>query len=234
SISFGLILEIPSPPSTPVANVCDPKLLLFELSMGTPSITYKGWELPDKDEFPLMTTREDPDMPEAAVVTCTPAIFADNAVPKLVSLALSKSSPLSSPVAYVSAFLSLWIPKAVTTTSSKEAVSSINTTSITDLPPTSILWLTKPINENTKVLPSGTDKVYSPFKSVAVPIAVPGTDTVTPGMGLPFSSVTLPLTVTSACVVEMCPLLSAFADAICTINNRNTMSNERSGILQEL
>src|SRR5690606_10537352 len=108
------------------------------------------------------------------------------------------------------------------------------TTSITDLPPTSILWLTKPINENTKVLPSGTDKVYSPFKSVAVPIAVPGTDTVTPGMGLPFSSVTLPLTVTSACLVEIGPLHSTLDDEKCTNNNRNTMSNERRGILQDL
>src|SRR5690606_24394375 len=120
SMSLGLIFEIPSPPSTPPPKVWEPKLLLLELSMGMPSITYRGWELPDNEEFPLITILEDPDIPEEEVVTCTPAIFADRAVPRLVSRALTKSDPFNSPVAYVKAFLSRSIPKAVTTISSRE------------------------------------------------------------------------------------------------------------------
>ena len=55
-----------------------------------------------------------------------------------------------------------------------------------------ILWETNPINENTIVAPSSTFKVYFPSKSVAVPMPVPGTETVTPGMGSPFASTTVP------------------------------------------
>ena len=39
------------------------------------------------------------------------------------------------------------------------------------------------MEENVKVDPSGTVITYLPSKSVAVPIVVPRTDTVTPGMG---------------------------------------------------
>src|SRR5690606_2949978 len=58
-------------------------------------------------------------------------------------------------------------------------------------------WVSKPINENTKVDPSGTVREYLPFKSVAVPIAPPPIETVTPGIGAPLLSITVPLTVTS-------------------------------------
>src|SRR5690606_22546759 len=45
--------------------------------------------------------------------------------------------------------------------------------------------------------PSGTDKEYWPSRSVAVPILVPDTETVTPGIGSPPLSSTVPRTTTS-------------------------------------
>ena len=44
---------------------------------------------------------------------------------------------------------------------------------------------------------SGTVRVYLPSRSVAVPMDVPGTETVAPGIGWPLLSVTVPDIVTS-------------------------------------
>src|SRR5690606_13514681 len=84
-----------------------------------------------------------------------------------------------------------------TTTSSKEDISSVKATLITVLPATGILCDSNPINEKTKVDPSGTAKEYLPPRSVAVPTVVPGNEIVTPGRGSPLASVTIPVTVTS-------------------------------------
>src|SRR5690606_6613522 len=54
--------------------------------------------------------------------------------------------------------------------------------------------------ENTNVDPSGTDREYLPSISVAVPIPVPGIETVAPGTGSPFSSTTVPVTVMSSVI----------------------------------
>ena len=56
-----------------------------------------------------------------------------------------------------------------------------------------ILWETNPINEKTNVSPLSTFTIYFPSKSVAVPLPVPGTDIVTPGIGSPFISTTVPI-----------------------------------------
>src|SRR5690606_2738823 len=87
----------------------------------------------------------------------------------------------------------LWVPYPTTTTSSNEEMSSIRTTSITVLLPATMRWDSNPMKENTKVDPSGTDKLYLPSILVAVPVVVPSTDTVTPGKGSPFWSVTVPV-----------------------------------------
>src|SRR5690606_21280282 len=90
-----------------------------------------------------------------------------------------------------------------TTTSSKEAISSPITTSITLLSPIDMLWDSNPIKENTNVAPSGADNEYLPSKSVVVPVVVPDTETVTPGINSPLASVTVPVTVTSiACAIS--------------------------------
>src|SRR5690606_36400390 len=60
-----------------------------------------------------------------------------------------------------------------------------------------MVCVSNPINENAREEPSGTVRLYLPSRSVAVPVVVPGTETVTPGMGWPSVSVTVPWTVKS-------------------------------------
>src|SRR5690606_27717552 len=56
------------------------------------------------------------------------------------------------------------VPYATTTTSSREAISSVKATLITVLPATGILCDSNPINEKTNVDPSGTVKEYLPLR----------------------------------------------------------------------
>src|SRR5690606_16251209 len=77
------------------------------------------------------------------------------------------------------------------------ATSSCRTTSTDVLLPTDTDCVLNPIKEKTRVEPSGTFNLYSPSTSVDVPVDVPGIETVTPGNGSPFGSVTLPETLIS-------------------------------------
>src|SRR5690606_914469 len=107
---------------------------------------------------------------------------------------LLKSSSLTVAIELVISSLR-WVPYPTTTTSSRAVRSSLITTSITLLPPTSTVRDWKPRNENTKVDPSATDNESTRSKSVPVPRVVPNTDAVTPGKASPLASVTVPATV---------------------------------------
>src|SRR5690606_28881111 len=92
----------------------------------------------------------------------------------------------------------------------------------------------KPINEKTRVLPSGTDSEYAPSISVAVPIVEPWTDTVTPGIGVPFSSVTCPVTVISRLSDWIKGVGSATTVPKPTDSKRNMVNKQQRGIRPEV
>ena len=116
----------------------------MELSNGMPSTTKSGCVLPVKEENPLMLILVDcPGAPPDPVIL-TPATLPDNALKGSDSDRWTSASDEMSVTAYPRAFLSLLIPKAVTTTSSSNCPSTI-TTLISSFPDTSILWLSKPV-----------------------------------------------------------------------------------------
>ena len=86
-------------------------------------------------------------------------------------------------------------PWAVTTTCSSISVSGASTT--LTVAAAGLVWLTIPMQENTRVLPEGTlRRVYLPEASVMAPLVVPWTKTEAPMTGSPSSAdVTVPLTV---------------------------------------
>src|SRR5690554_4352311 len=91
------------------------------------------------------------------------------------------------------------------------------------------------MKEKTKVDPSGTDSEYPPSRSVAVPIPVPGTDTVAPGIGSPFWSMTVPETVISiACtnsIVTDGPLGGDFSECAWAANEPSSAGDNPGKII---
>ena len=126
-MSSGLMLEIPSPRSYPPLVPALPKLVL---SNGTPSITYSGWLFPVISVLPRRSTLVEPEGPPAVWLTTSPATLPAIELMTLVSLFFDKVAPLTSSRPYPRAFLSLFMPKAVTTTSSSISLSTSNVTEI--------------------------------------------------------------------------------------------------------
>src|SRR5918993_1916830 len=96
------------------------------LSMGTPSITNKGWLSCNRDTFPLIVMREELPAIPLELDICTPETLPASPFTRLSCLAWITDSPFTSCVLYVSCLFSLLIPKAVTTTSDKDRVSFCN------------------------------------------------------------------------------------------------------------
>jgi len=95
----------------------------------------------------------------------------------------------------LSSFFSLPIPKAVTTTSLIMITSSFITICKGEAVASRFSG-TNPTKEKRMVLPNGAFNEKLPFASVTVPMVLPSSWTVTPDIGKPFSSVTVPDTVT--------------------------------------
>ena len=78
---------------------------------------------------------------------------------------------------------------------------------MTAFPATGTVIVSKPMTEKTSLPFEGTLMEYLPLASVEVPLNVPSTMTVAPGIGAPFeASVTVPVTVTF-CAIAM-PMLA--------------------------
>src|SRR5690606_8686499 len=145
---------------------------------------------------PLIRIEEDaPARPEVPVIL-TPGARPAKVLDRLLVEILFSSSTFTAVMAPVK-FTFFWVPYPTITTSSKAATSSLRVILMTLCVPTSTVWETYPIKENTDEAPSETAMLYFPDKSVAVPMPEPGMETVTPGMGSPFWSTTVPETVTS-------------------------------------
>ena len=142
SISSGLMLESPSPPSevlppprTPIELSAPalpgfvPKLVL---SIGTPFTTISGLFCPEMEDCPLILILEVPPGPVPKAEMFTPAIFPCKAFIKLGERFSVIASALMVEMEYPNFLASRLIPKAVTTTSSKFSVLSVSKTLITD------------------------------------------------------------------------------------------------------
>lgn len=149
AISSGLILASPSPPS----DVIPPPLLPIEpseapfpglvpklvLSMGTPLTTIRGLFWPEMEDCPRIRILELPPGPVPIGEILTPATFPTN---EFITFGLRftvSSSDFTLAVAYPRLLADLWIPRAVTTTSSRPWVLSSKTTSMTDRLPISMV-----------------------------------------------------------------------------------------------
>ena len=104
----------------------------MSLLIGIPSTTYSGWLFPSIDEYPLIITLADPPIVPLFFI-CAPATWPDNELIKFTSFIVARLSPSIVWVAYPRDFLSLEIPKAVTTTSSI-IIPSVIVTFTEDLP----------------------------------------------------------------------------------------------------
>src|SRR5450759_285891 len=180
-MSSGLILLKPSPWSVPPQRpACEPTVL----SIGIPSITYRGWLFPPSDLLPRIITRDDPAGPVPALVTLTPATLPWMDAPKLSSLAWVRLAPGTLVTADCNDLVFLSTPRAVTTTSSSCCEAGAIIIVKVDLSPTGTSWLLKPIKENTRVaLFPGATIEKLPLTSVIVPVVFPLTSTFTPGIG---------------------------------------------------
>ena len=85
------------------------------------------------------------------------------------------------------------------TTTWSRTVCSVGIVMVPRSPPTLTVFSTvsKPTEMNWRTEPAGTVREKTPSRSAVVPVVVPFTTTPAPRMGSPFSSTTVPLTVTS-------------------------------------
>ena len=127
-------------------------------------------------------------------VMFTPETLPASEFTMFVCLFLRSSSLLRSCTAYPRAFLSFLIPRAVTTTSSRNIEDSFIVTLITVRLLISSLTSSIPIAVNRRVAVAGALMEYVPSSSVATPVLVPSMITVTPTRGCPDLSTTFPLT----------------------------------------
>ena len=103
-------------------------------------------------------------------------------------MVLPTNSSLETVATALAKFLLLTlVPKPVITTSSK-IVSSVFITIVIKSPLAGTDCVSNPINEKIKLSPSEASMVKLPSKSDVVPIVVPSTTTVTPGIGFESSS----------------------------------------------
>ncbi len=96
SISSGLILLRPSPPSEVLfepLSATSPLAPLLVLSIGTPFTTIKGELLPPNEDWPLIRILLVPAAPDPRDVIFTPAILPCKAFIKLTLLFTETSSP---------------------------------------------------------------------------------------------------------------------------------------------
>src|SRR5690606_9834126 len=120
-----------SPSPFPISAEGFQKSLLLaptKFSIGTPSTTIRGWLSPVKDVNPLNTIFEEEAGPLEPLTTCKPATLPVKALAMLFSLASVNASPLMSWKENPRDFFSLFIPIAVTTTSSILLASCSNST----------------------------------------------------------------------------------------------------------
>ena len=145
------------------------------------------------DEIPLNRNANPPPGAPDEDVILTPGIFPYKAPSTVPWLVLPTSSSLETVATALAKFLLLTVvPRPVITTSSK-IVSSVFITIVMKSALAGTDSVSNPIKENVKLSPSEASIVKLPSKSDVVPIEVPSTTTVTPGIGFESSSWILPL-----------------------------------------
>ncbi|MNY01991.1 hypothetical protein D3C86_1345450 [compost metagenome] len=91
SISSGFRSWIRLPTSLPALPLTVEVVLMSELSIGVPSITYKGWLFPVMELMPRSSTRVEPPMLPPDEMTCKPATLPEMALRALVGRVVSSS-----------------------------------------------------------------------------------------------------------------------------------------------
>ena len=144
SISSGLMLERPSPPSevfppplTPIelSDAALPGLVpKLVLSIGTPLTTISGLFWPEIEDCPRIRILEVPAGPVPNPEILTPAIFPESEFIRFGVRFTVSWSEFTFAVAYPRLLLDFLIPRAVTTTSSRASTSGTNLTSIVVCP----------------------------------------------------------------------------------------------------
>ena len=195
---LSIFLLLPSLARPTPLPPCELELKVV-LSAITPSITNKGWLVPDIELKPLRIIPEEAPAVPVVGVTLRPATLPCSAFTKFSLCVSAISAPLTVWMEYPSSLGAFLISMAVTTTSSM--VPSFSIILIVTLPPSFTLdcWLPKLTELNTNTSPALAVMVKFPFASVLVPVAAPFTSTEAPTTGLPFSSSTLPVTGACAC-----------------------------------
>ena len=172
------------------------------LSAITPSITNKGWLVPDKELKPLNIIPEEAPAVPVVGVTLSPETLPCKLFTKFSLCVSAISVPLTVCTEYPSSLGFFLISMAVTTTSS--SVPSFAIMFIETLPAsfTLVCCVPKLTELITSTSPGLALMVKFPFASVLVPVLAPFKSTVAPETGLPFSSSTLPVTGLCACVIN--------------------------------
>ena len=192
SMSSGLMLESPSPPSevlppprTPMELSAAalpglvPKLVL---SMGTPLTTISGLFCPEMEDCPRMRILEVPAGPVPKPEMFTPATLPCRVFIKLGERFSVRASPPTVVVAYPNFFDSLRIPRAVTTISPNSSTAASIETVIWVRLPTYSSTVVKPVELKERVSVLRALMLNLPSMSVTAPVVVPLISTSTPGM----------------------------------------------------